>query len=68
MKNKNKTSPWTEEVEQNLANGFTLSQQNLANGLTLSQLNLANITTNRMSEPRSLESEFSSGTNHRWVD
>jgi hypothetical protein len=61
MKTRTKTSPWAEEVEQNLVNGFTLSQQNLANGYTMSQLNLAN----RMSEPRSMESEFSSETNHR---
>ncbi len=41
--------------------------QNLANGFaTMSQQNLADIAAaNRMSEPRSLESEFSSGTNHR---
>jgi hypothetical protein len=57
MRSKNKTSPWAEEVEQNLANGFTLSQQNLFN-----------ITLNRLSEPRSLESEFSSGANRRYVD
>ncbi len=73
MKIKNKTSPWAEEVEQNLANGFTLSQQNLANGFTLSPQNLTTgfqlgplNPANRMSEPRSLESEFGTGANHRY--